>query len=76
MADIDVKKTDGGRYEVTVRSDTATRHQVTQTDEYHQQLTGGKLTPKQLIDLGSFEYSPLLDPRCTIAPFQPALAFS
>lgn len=55
MAEIEVKKADGDQYEVTVRSANTTRHEVTLTDEYYQKLTGGKVTPEQLIER-SFEF--------------------
>jgi hypothetical protein len=44
-----------GTFQVTVKAKTRTVHVVTLTDDYHQKLTGGKVTPEKLIET-SFEF--------------------
>lgn len=65
MSDIDVKKTGDDRYRVTVASRTTTRHEVTLTEDYHQKLTGGKMSPEELIEQ-SFEFLLEREPNTSI----------
>lgn len=52
---IQVKKVDDGQYEVKVAGQRETVHEVTLSEEYYQELTGGRETPEQLIQR-SFEF--------------------
>ena len=55
MPRIEVKQKDTETFEVTVREATTTTHRVTVSQDYHQKLTGGKITPETLIKK-SFEF--------------------
>ena len=55
MAQIEVVKQDSGTFQVTVTAKTRTVHIVTLADDYHQKLTGGKVTSEKLIEK-SFEF--------------------
>jgi hypothetical protein len=52
---IRVEKSRDGVYQVTVEGDSTTRHTVTVTSEYWQQLTGGRVPVETLIQK-SFEF--------------------
>jgi hypothetical protein len=52
---IRVENTGPGTYQVTVDGDSTTRHTVTLTPEYWQQLTGGRVSAETLIEK-SFEF--------------------
>ncbi len=52
---ITVVKVSPSHFEVTVSGETTTAHQVTLSDEYHQHLTNGTITPESLIEK-SFEF--------------------
>lgn len=62
---IQVKKTEDGSYEVTVAGATTTRHQVSLSDDYYHQLTGGRETPERLIER-SFEFLLRHEPNTAI----------
>ena len=54
---IEVNKLDelpDGKFEITVRGHAVTKHQITLTQEYYQQLTCGAVSAEELID-ESFE---------------------
>lgn len=55
MGEIEVVKKDAETYRVTVKDSTITTHIITLTDEYYQDLTGGKTSAETLIEK-SFEY--------------------
>ena len=55
MGEIEVVKKDAETYRVTVKDSTITTHIITLTDEYYQDLTGGKISAETLIEK-SFEY--------------------
>ena len=55
MHKIDVNQTDVETFEVIVRASTTTTHTVNLTQDYHQKLTGGKISPETLIEK-SFEF--------------------
>ena len=55
MAEINVTRKDDETFEVTVRDSTTTTHMVTLTNDYCQKLTGGKVSPEELIEK-SFEF--------------------
>jgi hypothetical protein len=42
-------------FEVTVAAHTATRHRVTVTQDYYQKLTGGTISPQELVEK-SFQF--------------------
>ena len=46
------------KYEITVNSSTSTKHVVTLTDTFHQNLTNGKATKAELLE---FSFKFLLD---------------
>ncbi len=52
---IRVEKSGDGAYQVTVESDSTTRHVVTVTPEYWQKLTSGRVPAETLIEK-SFEF--------------------
>jgi hypothetical protein len=55
MAQIKVVRQDAETFQVIVEAKTRTGHIVTLTDDYHQKLTGGNVTPEKLIEK-SFEF--------------------
>ena len=55
MAEIHVRKTDGGTFEVTVKAGSTTTHTVTLSQEYYQKLASGKVSEETLIEK-SFEF--------------------
>jgi hypothetical protein len=55
MAQIKVVRQDAETFQVIVEAKTRTAHIVTLTDDYHQKLTGGNVTPEKLIEK-SFEF--------------------
>ena len=55
MAKIEVIKKDVESFEVIIRESTTTTHTVNLTQDYHQQLTEGKVSPEMLIEK-SFEF--------------------
>jgi hypothetical protein len=55
---ITVKAIDSTTFEVTVESSTTTSHKVTVKPDYYEKLTGGRVTPEELVEK-SFEF--LLD---------------
>lgn len=62
---IQVKKTGNERYEVKVSGSTETTHRVTLSDDYYQELTGGKETPERLLER-SFEFLLRHEPNTSI----------
>lgn len=52
---IDVERIDDSTFEVTVEGRTVTEHRVTVDPSYHQELTGGGVTPEVLVEK-SFEF--------------------
>lgn len=62
---VSVKRIDDGSYEVTVAGSTTTTHTVTLIPSYHQKLTGGKMTPEELIER-SFEFLLEREPNTSI----------
>ena len=68
MAQIEVKKLHHlpeGRFEVTVRSNTVTKHNVTVTEEYYEKLTAGAVSPEALVEK-SFEFLLAREPNTSI----------
>jgi hypothetical protein len=55
MAQIEVVRQDAETFQVIVKAKTQSVHVVTLKDAYHQKLTGGKVSPEQLIEK-SFEF--------------------
>lgn len=55
MHKIDVNKTDVETFEVIVQGSTTKTHTVNLTQDYHQKLTGGKISAETLIQK-SFEF--------------------
>lgn len=55
---ISIKKLLEDKFEVTVTSNTTTKHIVTLSNEVHKKLTNGKVTKKELLD---FSFKFLLD---------------
>jgi len=55
MAQIEVVRQNTGIFQVIVTANTPTVHIVTLTDDYHQKLTGGKVSPEKLIEK-SFDF--------------------
>ncbi|PPR28026.1 MAG: hypothetical protein CFH31_01226 [Alphaproteobacteria bacterium MarineAlpha9_Bin1] len=55
---ISIKKLSEDKFEVTVSSNTTTKHIVTLSNEVHNKLTNGKVTKKELLD---FSFKFLLD---------------
>lgn len=55
---INIEKTDANKYSVTVSGDTITRHQVSLSDEYYNEIAPPEATRENLIK-ASFEF--LLD---------------
>ena len=62
---IKVEKTGDEIYKVTVKSISTTSHTVTLSDSYYQKLTGGKITPEELIRK-SFEFLLEREPNTSI----------
>jgi hypothetical protein len=62
---IKVEKTGDEIYKVTVKSVSTTSHTVTLSDSYYQKLTGGKITPEELIRK-SFEFLLEREPNTSI----------
>jgi predicted PolB exonuclease-like 3'-5' exonuclease len=62
---IKVEKTGDEIYKVTVKSVSTTSHTVTLSDSYYQKLTGGKMTPEELIKK-SFEFLLEREPNTSI----------
>jgi hypothetical protein len=62
---IKVEKTGDEIYKVTVKSVSTTSHTVTLSDSYYQKLTGGKMTPEELIRK-SFEFLLEREPNTSI----------
>lgn len=52
---IRVENAGAATYQVTVESDSTTRHSVTVTSEYWQKLTGGRVSAETLVEK-SFEF--------------------
>jgi len=52
---ITVKKIDDRTFEVTVANRTTTTHRVTVDSSYHEKLTGGHISVKELVEK-SFEF--------------------
>lgn len=52
---ITIIESDQSTFRVTVEDLSNTKHEVTLTDEYHQNLTSGKISKKELIKI-SFEF--------------------
>jgi len=53
MAHIEIKKRKDfpeGKFEVTVRSNRVTKHNVTLTEEYYFELTAGAVSPEELVE--------------------------
>lgn len=62
---IDVQRLDDGKYRVTVSDGQTTTHTVTVDPDYHQQLTGGRVSPEVLIER-SFEFLLEREPNTSI----------
>lgn len=68
MIQIEVKKLEDlpkGKFEVTVRSNTVTKHRVTLTQDYYEQLTAGIVSPEKLVEQ-SFEFLLSREPNTSI----------
>jgi hypothetical protein len=68
MAQIEVKKLADfpqAAFEVTVRSNTVTKHKVTLTKEYYEKLTGGAVSPEELVEK-SFAFLLAREPNTSI----------
>jgi hypothetical protein len=52
---IDIKQINDTLFEVTVEGSSTTKHTVTISDDYHQNLTSGKITKEALLNQ-SFEF--------------------
>jgi hypothetical protein len=68
MAKIEIKKLQDfpqGKFEVTVRGNTVTRHKVTLTQEYYEKLTAGAGSPEKLVE-ESFEFLLAREPNTSI----------
>jgi len=65
VSNINVKKLDETRYQVTVEGRTQTTHIVTVTQDYAAKLTGGVVAVEQLIER-SFEFLLEREPNTSI----------
>lgn len=65
MSNINVKKLDETRYQVTVEGRTQTTHIVTVTQDYATKLTGGVVAVEQLVER-SFEFLLEREPNTSI----------
>ena len=68
MAQIEVRKLIGHpetAFEVTVRSDTVTKHKVTLTQTYYEKLTAGAISPEALVE-ESFAFLLAREPNTSI----------
>lgn len=68
MTQIEIKKLKDfpeSKFEVTVRSNTVTKHKVTLTQEYYEKLTAGAVPTEELIEK-SFEFLLALEPNTSI----------
>ena len=52
---IDIKQINDSLFEVTVDDRSTTKHKVTISDDYYQQLTSGKISKEELLNQ-SFEF--------------------
>ena len=55
MHKINIIQTDIETFEITVKASSITTHTVTLTADYYNELTGGKISPKVLVEQ-SFEF--------------------
>jgi len=62
---IDVREIDDITFEVTVEGPTTTTHEVTVSPDYHEKLTGGSVTPAELVE-ESFEFLLEREPNSAI----------
>jgi len=62
---INVEKTGNETFKVTVNSASTTTHKVTLSDSYYKKLTGGAITPEELIKK-SFEFLLEREPNTSI----------
>jgi hypothetical protein len=68
MTQIEIKKLEHlpqGKFEVTVRGNTVTKHKVTLTREYYEKLTAGAVPAEELIEK-SFEFLLAREPNTSI----------
>jgi len=68
MIQIEVKKLKDlpeARFEVTIRSNTVTKHKVTLTREYYEKLTAGAVSAEELVEK-SFEFLLAREPNTSI----------
>ncbi len=64
---IEVKRIDDTTFEVTVKSKSETRHQVTVKDADYQRLTRGRISAEALVEK-SFEFLLEREPNTAILP--------
>lgn len=68
MTQIEIKKLEDfpeSKFEVVVRSNTVTKHQVTLTEAYYRRLTAGAVPPEELVKQ-SFEFMLDREPNTSI----------
>ena len=68
MTQIEIKKLEdfpAGKFEVTVHSNTVTKHNVILTEEYYRLLTSGVTSPEELVEK-SFEFLLAREPNTSI----------
>jgi len=62
-----IKELSGEEFQVTVDAKNPTSHNVTLTDDIHQNLTNGKVSKKELIEF-SFKFLLEREPNTSILP--------
>lgn len=62
---IEVQKIDDSTFEVTVKGQTTTTHQVTVDPSYYEKLSGGRVPPEMLVEK-SFEFLLEREPNTSI----------